>query len=84
MGGVAAMEVVRDLVIIILGTLSLLLFILAGILGILIYRDIRRLTLSVKGAINTIKDISAESQVGLKYAQELIGVVRSFRGSKKE
>jgi hypothetical protein len=46
------MEVIRDLVIIILGVLGLLMIVLMGLFGFLIYRDIKRLTVSIHSAID--------------------------------
>ena len=78
------MELIRDLVIIIFGVLGLLMLVLMGLFGFLIYRDIKRLTVSIHSAIDSIKEISGEFRIGFKSVHELIGFIKSFQCSKKE
>jgi hypothetical protein len=78
------MEVARDLVIIVLGVLGLLMFVLMGLFGLLIYRDVRRLTESIHSVIDSIKEISGGYRMGAKSVHELIDFIKSFQGGRRE
>ena len=67
-------SVVRDFVIVIGGFLLLVVIILAGILGFLIYRDIQSLASSVKSTLVTARQLGSN----FKQAASFIKIINSL------
>jgi hypothetical protein len=73
----------RDFIIVITGGLFLILLILAAVLAFLLYREIKALNTSIKGTIQTSKQIGSEFRHGIKTIKALINLFNN-RESKEE
>ncbi len=72
---------VRDFAIVISGGLILVLMIVAIILGLMLYREIKKLTTSIKDTINMAKAATKEVKEAIKNSKWLINEIR---GKKTE
>lgn len=75
--------VLRDIVIIILGVSSLVFYILAAILGLIIYFRIKKLTASVKSTISEAKNVGSEFKKGIISAKDLVSIIKGQRIRKE-
>lgn len=75
--------VVRDFVISITGILVLILYILVIVFGFLLYREIKALTNSIKGTINTAKEMGSDVKQTIKNSKDLINIIKG-PGKKTE
>ncbi len=75
--------VVRDYFIIIGGGLILLTLVLSGILGFLLYRQIKALTKSVKETIHLTQELGTEVKEAAKSSKYLVSIIKP-RSDKKE
>jgi hypothetical protein len=68
--------VLRDFIISITGGLLLVLFIIVGILGFLLYRQVNILTKSIKDTILTAKELDKEVKEVIKSSKNLFGMIK--------
>ncbi len=68
--------VLRDFVIVITGCLFLIMLLLVGLTGFLIYRQIKTLTRLVKDTINTAKETGTEIKESIKSTKDLINIFK--------
>ncbi len=73
--------VLRDFVIVIGGFLFLVVVILAGLLGFLIYRDVKSLISSVKNTIQTAKQLGSNAG---QMAESFKTIINIFKEKKTE
>lgn len=69
-------SVLRDLVIVIGGFLFLVVIILAGIFGFILYRDIRSLTKLVKDTIQTAKELGPNVKQSTGFFKMIVDTIR--------
>jgi len=67
-------EVARDIVIIIYGISMLVLIILIGVFGLLVYRQIKALTTSLKDTIQTVKEMGPDLKEALKSSRDICNI----------
>jgi hypothetical protein len=68
--------VLRDFVISITGGLILFLLVLVAIIGFLLYRQIKKMTGSVKDTIQTAKDMTSDIKEAIKSSKVLINMIK--------
>ncbi len=69
--------VLRDFVIIITGGLMLVLIIITGIIGFLIYRQITKLIKSVKTTLLSVKEVSSEVKEAFKSSKDFLNIIKN-------
>ncbi len=75
--------ILRDFIIVIGGFLILILILLSGVLGYLIYRKINRLTQNIKYTIDTVKQTISDTGYAIKYVKEVINIFKEKKTEEK-
>jgi hypothetical protein len=73
--------VIRDYVIVIGGLLLLVLILAAAIMGFLLYRQVKKLTNSIRDTVKLTREMSSEVKQAIKNSKDLIGV---FKGKEEK
>jgi len=75
--------ILRDFIIVIGGFLILILILLSGVLGYLIYRRINRLTQNIKYTIDTAKQTISDTGYAIKSVKEVINIFKEKKTEEK-